>query len=200
VPAGILPGDDGGLNLTTTIVDAKLPSFNVIPALNKPFIKPGNFSLSTKGNGAGKGQWGVNVAVHDELYGSAPVSPIQLGGPLPSDSLFAVLRDAAVAQLDAESGEYCNNACCPACKDRPVKLEYAPLNVECADGCTGDVGGQCVCTPASLSACPEGQTACEVEAGKSGLCVDSSLKAAVHCKQLYAWCSAKRTLDDCPAS
>lgn len=116
VPAGIFPGDDGGLNLTTTVIDAKLPSFNVIPALNKPLIKPGGFAIGTKGNGAGKGAWGVQVSVEDQMTGGSPLSPIQIGGPLPPDSAIGIVRDAIVAALDPTSGQYCNNRCCPACK------------------------------------------------------------------------------------
>ncbi|KIZ04837.1 hypothetical protein MNEG_3119 [Monoraphidium neglectum] len=134
VPAGIKPGDDGGLNLTTTVIEAKLPSFNVIPALNKPFIKPGNFSISTKGDGAGKGAWGLSVSVEDVMFGKpTPVAPIKIGGPIKSDSALGIIRDAVVSYIDNESGQFCHNTCCPACKPRPVKTEFAPLVVKAAE-------------------------------------------------------------------
>ncbi|KAI8472974.1 MAG: hypothetical protein J3K34DRAFT_375797 [Monoraphidium minutum] len=198
IPAGIKPGDDGGLNLTTTVIDATLPSFNVIPALNKPFFKPANFSLSTKGNGAGKGAWGVSVTVEDTLIGGqGPVSPIKIGGPLRPDSAIGIVRDAVLSYIDDESGQFCQNKCCPKCKARPVKIEYAQLIVKCPAGCEGTAdGGACVCSAAQLSACPAGKVPCDTAHGATGLCIDASMHAMA-CKPLAALCTAKKQLVDC---
>lgn len=197
VPAGIFPGDDGGLNLTTTVIDAKLPSFNVIPALNKPLIKPGSFAIGTKGNGAGKGAWGVRVSVEDQMTGGSPLSPIQIGGPLAPDSAIGIVRDAIMSGIESESGQFCNNRCCPACKPRPVKLEYAAPTVKCPPGCDGTAaGGQCVCKAAEVAACPAGKVACDTAAGAQALCIDASMHAIV-CKPFAAICSAKKQLMDC---
>jgi hypothetical protein len=129
LPAGLVPGDDGGLNVTTTLVDARLPGLNVLPALARPLIRPGNASLSAGG-------WGVSVGVRDEVGASrGPLSALAVGVPGPPfapGSAAAALQRVAAGALGLEAGaapraRRCAARCCAACRPQAIAIEYAPV-------------------------------------------------------------------------
>lgn len=198
------PADSGALNLTVSVVNATLPSLNRIPALNKPLIKPGNFTVGFKGkptNAAmGKGNWGVQVTVEDVMSGGSPVTPLQFGGPLPESSVIKIVKDAVVSVFDEKAGQFCHTKCCPACKPQPVKIEYAQPIVSCAAGCdlVDPTAGQCVCKAAAAAPCPAGKKECAYAPGHPSICIDE--KSNAMCVPHGAVCVATGKVDTCPAA
>jgi hypothetical protein len=189
-----------------SIIDATLPSLNRIEALNKPLIKPGNFSITHAPKGKGNfAPWSLKVSVEDKLTGGSKVTPLKIGEPLPKDSLVNVLREAAASSLPSSvSGQYCHYKCCPACKPAPVKVEYAEPIYTCPADCSFNAEeGRCMCSPAEAVACPTGKRLCELGAkgftlGLTGLCVDEGLHDKL-CMSQGAVCLAQNKVPECPA-
>ncbi|GBF93683.1 hypothetical protein Rsub_06786 [Raphidocelis subcapitata] len=199
--------DTGELKLKVSVVNATLPSLNRIEALNKPFITPGNFTVThgPKGKG-GYAPWSFSVSVEDKLRGGSKVTPLKVGEPLPKDSLINVLREAAVSSLPGSvSGQYCHYKCCPACKPAPVKVEYADPIYQCPEGCGFDQAtSRCLCSAAAALPCPSGKRLCEAGAkgfsfGLTGLCVDEGLHDKL-CLSQGAVCLAQNKVPQCPSA
>ena len=191
--------DDGKLKTTVTVINATLPSLNHVEALNKPLIKPGQFALGFKKAGKGLSPFGIKVTVEDVLTGGkGKATPLDIGKPLPDDSIVNVLKDAVKSGFDSK--QYCKFSCCPVCKPQPETIEYADPVYECEDGCSYDASaGKCVCQKASPLPCPPGKQVCEVAGAGHGLCVDEGAHAKL-CLAHGAVCLAQNKVAQCPAA
>jgi hypothetical protein len=189
-------GDDGGLTEYVTGIDVKPPSFNRVPALNKPFITPGNLTVKQPVGGKGKG-WGFSVNVEDKLSGGSPLTPFKPGAS--SGNFMKVAGD--IAGSFTARGQYCSYKCCPACKPQPVKVEYAEPLYTCQAGCSYDpTERRCVCESAAKLPCPAGKKLCQVAAvGLTDLCVEASLHDKL-CLASGTLCLAQNKVPVCPAA
>jgi len=195
---------NGELKTHVTLVNGTLPSLNRIEALNKPFFKPGNITLATKGT-AGKGAWGVQLKVEDIMSGGkGEAKPINVGAPMEKHSVMNIMKEAIASTIPGtdeykKEGQFCSYKCCPACKPQPEKVEYAEPLFTCKAGCSLDQSaGKCVCAAAKVQACPAGKKVCEVAGISSGLCVEDSKFDKV-CLAHGAVCLAQNKVATCDA-
>ncbi len=199
MPRGLPEEQAGELRTKVTIINATLPSFNRIEALNQPFYTPKNFTVGKRVGE--KDGWGYRVTVEDRLTGGRGNATALFGAAAKPDAVGTVVKGLVMdSVVDAwnGAGRYCPVKCCPSCKRREAKTEYAALQLKCPPGCRLlDKGSTtCVCKTVLSGPCPAGKLPCEYSPGNRDLCIDQQLHRAT-CAPLGRVCMAKGLLPVC---